>query len=533
MAGWVVPPGYRVYPPRMNLAYEVLDRHLEEGRGDRLALRAAGGDWTYARLQEEVCRAAAGLRELGLGKGDTLLLRSRNSPEVCVLVLAACRIGAVAVPTHTLLRDEELEHILENSEARVAAAPRDLAGPLQLFLAAGRLKRLIVLGGDTAAGGRGEVAYPDLLGGGREVGVADTDAMDPAFILYSSGTTGKAKGVAHAHRWVVTVGDPARLQMEYAADDVVLGAGEYSFMGNFGHGFIFPLYSGSGIAIYDARPSPGPVLGAIERFRVSKFFAVPTFYRSLLAEPGVEAGLDLTAVRFAVSAGEPLGATVYEAWRARFPFPLYDVFGVSEVELLIGNGPANEVLPGSLGRALPGMKIALLDERLEEVLPGRPGRLMIHRSDPGLFIEYRKQWAKWRLAHRGEWYDTGDVMTRDENGYYWYVGRQDDLFKSRGYFVSPQEIENALLRHPVVREAAVVGVPDERLGNRVCAFVVLRTTARPSPALAQEIIDGVKTQVAAFKVPKELEFVDELPKNPVGKILRRALVERKVAPGRP
>jgi acetyl-CoA synthetase len=196
---------------------------------------------------------------------------------------------------------------------------------------------------------------------------------------------------------------------------------------------------------------------------------------------------------------------------------------VGEVQTCIGNLRAWKQVKGSIGRPLPGFRVALLDEALERVPVGAPGRFMIHRSDPGFFLTYHKQPEKWRNAHKGDWYDTGDVMIADEEGFLFFQGRQDDLFKSRGYFISPQEVENVLIKHPKIKEVAVIGLPDERYGNRVYAYVVPAEGTAPSDALGAEVLDFARDQLAPYKIPKTLEFLEKIPKNPVGKILRRAL----------
>jgi len=312
--------------------------------------------------------------------------------------------------------------------------------------------------------------------------------------------------------------------MEYAPGDVVMTPGEYSFMATWGHCLMAPLASGATVALFSGRPSPESVLRAIAQYGVTKFMSVPTFYRTALAQSNIVALHDVSGVKLWISGGEALGETTVEAWHALVGQPLNDMYGISEAQVLIGNGPANPIKPGSLGNAFPGLKLALMDDALREVAPGVPGRLMVHRSDPGMFLTYHGQWDKWRNAHKGDWYDTGDVMHVDEGGYFWYHGRQDDLFKTRGMFVSPQEIEDVLRKHPAVAEAAVVGAKDARIGNRVCGFLVLKPGGQPSPSLEAEILDVARRHLADYKVPEELHFRDALPKSVVGKILRKGLL---------
>jgi acetyl-CoA synthetase len=224
-----------------------------------------------------------------------------------------------------------------------------------------------------------------------------------------------------------------------------------------------------------------------------------------------------------VSTGETLGAAVWQQWHEQTGIPILELYGVSEVQSLLSNSPLMPVRPGSIGKPAPGVKVALLDDRLGEVGPGESGVFAVHRSDPGLFLEYYKQPEKWKAQHRGDWYYTGDVMQVDEDGYYWYLGRGDDLFKSRGYLISPHEVENALQRHPAVAEVAVVPQPDDVVGNIVTAFVLLRAGYETSDALQAEILEAARQHLAPYKLPKSLQFISEMPKSPVGKILRRAL----------
>ncbi len=523
MNGWKAPPGYRVYPPKVNMCREVLDRPIARGLGERAALRFDGGEWTYSQLAREVERVCSGLSAQGISRGQPVLFRSPNTPQLCAALLGTFRLGALPVLTSSLLKAEELDFIQENSEARVALTSSSLAGPLRKLKAEGRLDRIVLLGGPATEAG--DISYAALCDApGPAPAMADTDALEPALLLYSSGTTGRPKGIVHGHKWIFSMGDIVRLQMEYQPGDVVMTPGEYSFMATWGHCLMAPLASGATVALFSGRPSPEGVLRNIEQFGVTKFMSVPTFYRTVLAQPEVARKFDLSRVRIWVCGGEALGASAYEQWQQLLGCPLYDMYGITEAEVLIANGPANTVKPGALGKAFPGMKLSLLDEALREVPPGQPGRLMLERSDPGLFLGYHRQWEKWRLAHRGDWYDTGDVMHRDEDGYFWYHGRQDDLFKTRGMFVSPQEIEDALIKHAAVAEVAVTGVADDRIGNRVSAFVVLKKGFAPSDDLGLEIRKTAEKRLADYKVPQAVYFVDSLPKSVVGKIVRRQLV---------
>jgi acetyl-CoA synthetase len=519
---WSVGPGYRVYPRTVNICTEILDRHVAEGRGEAPAIVWPDGRWSFSKLQAVVNALAAKARSRGVRKGDRMIVLGRNSPIAVATVLAGFKIGAVPVMLNSLLAESEIDYIIDNSEARVAFAPASNAQALRSLLAKGRLERLFLLQGEAQGPHEEDWSALDQQDT-AQVPTEETDAMDPAFMVYSSGTTGRPKGIVHAHRWVITVGDPNVLQMTFGPQDVIATTGEYSFMGNFGHALVFPLYAGASIAVYGDRVTPE---GVIEFFRACKptiFLSVPTFYRSMLAARNFTAELRGASLRFMVSTGETLGAAVWNQWHDETGIEILELYGVSEVQSLVSNSPLLPVKPGSIGKPAPGVKVALLNDSLDEVGPGESGVLAIHRSDPGLFLGYHKQPDKWKAAHRGDWYYTGDVMSRDEEGYYWYLGRGDDLFKSRGYLISPHEVENALQRHPAVAEVAVVPQPDDVLGNVVSAFAVVRTGFTGSDALTKEILDFARQHLAPYKIPKSLQFVSEMPKSPVGKILRRAL----------
>jgi acyl-coenzyme A synthetase/AMP-(fatty) acid ligase len=304
-------------------------------------------------------------------------------------------------------------------------------------------------------------------------------------------------------------------------DDIILATGEMSFLGALGHGFLFPLRAGASGVMLPGRLHPHRVLKAVERFGVTAMYAVPSLFRRILAEPGIEHRYDLSSLRHVDAGGEALGHSSYQEWRQRFACELYEYFALSEFQMIVANGPGAPVKPGSVGLPFPGVGVAVLDERMERVGPGEIGHFSISCDDPGLCLGYRKQTERWRSAIRQGWFQSGDLFTVDEDGYYWFAGRSDDVFKSRGYQISPVEIEAVLNEHAAVAESLVIGDPEPEIGHQIRAVVVLRPGHQPSAALADEIRATVRSQVAPYKVPKMIEFADQLPKNPVGKVVRQ------------
>jgi acyl-coenzyme A synthetase/AMP-(fatty) acid ligase len=512
------PPGYRVIPPRLNLAEEVLDRPIDRGRADAVAIRAEQETITYETLRARVIAGARGLLELGLRPGMTYLIRLQNSIEFCVAFLAGVRIGAIPILTNTLLGSRELEHIVAAVEPRLAITQAEMAEPVRaLQKDAATFERVVVVGDARL----GEVAFERLAISGGTLSPADTRADDAAFMICTSGTTGPVKAVTHAHRWVIAVGDLSRLRVGADPGDIILATGEMSFLGALGHGFLFPLRAGASGVMLPGRPHPDRVLEAVERFRVTAVYAVPSLFRRILAEPGIERRYDLSSLRHVDAGGEALGHSSYHEWRQRFACELYEYFALSEFQMIVANGPGLTVKPGSVGLPFPGVRVAVLDERMEPVAPGQIGQFSISCDDPGLCLGYRNQSERWRNAIRHGWFQSGDLFTVDEDGYYWFAGRSDDVFKSRGYQISPVEIEAVLNEHAAVAESLVVGDPEPEIGHHIRAMVVLRPGHRPSAALAEDIRAAVRSQVAPYKVPKMIEFADQLPKNPVGKLVRQ------------
>lgn len=522
----VLPPGYREIPSRVNIAREVLDRQVEEGLGSQTALVHQGGKLTYGELRSQVDRLARALLRLGVSRGTPVLIQMPNCPEFAISFLALTKIGALPVLLNSLLGKEEVSYVVEHSDAEAAVTLSSIAQPLR-DLRANFAKGLITARsaeGELVA--EGETSFEDLLAGNADdpLEAADTGANDPAFFVYTSGTTGRPKGICHAHRWIVALGDVNRLRLPPEPGDVVMATGEWSFISALGHNLLFPLRNRVTGAILEGRALPGRVLEAVQRFRVTVLYSVATVYRRILAMEEAKSHGDPSSLRCCNATGEALQAATYHEWKRRIGPTIYEHYGISEMQMVLGQGPQNPIRPGSIGKPLPEVEVEILNDDYRPLPAGEIGHLLIKADNPGFFLEYHKDAERTAEVMRNGWYHTGDLAYRDEDGYFWIAGRSDDCFKSRGIFISPVEIENALCLHPAVVEAAVVPSADEEIGNRIRAIVVLREKRKATEDLAAEIRDYLKGRIAPYKVPHLIEFVESLPKSPVGKVLRRELI---------
>ncbi len=522
--------GYLEIPEQLNIASYVIDRHVAQGRGARIAAWAAGRAYTFADLRALTNRFANALCALGIGHGDHVMLRLGTSLDTLVAILGTIKAGAIVIPTSFLFRDHEVEKILLNSEAVIAVSTPDLLGPIETVSARTPMLRHIILAGAAAAAvdGRRTLKWERVMAeASPDFAPARTHREQTAFVIYTSGTTGDPKGVQQAHQWLIGAGDPYNREMvRMSADDVCYQPQDWSFIYPLGSGCLFPLMEGAAIVVPHGRFTPEAAFETIERHRVTILAAVPTIYRMMLALPDAERRYQLDSLRVCVSAGEALPADTFNEFRRRFGVTIHDGIGQTETHIFIGNRIGMEIRPGSMGKPLKGYEATVLDDEGHEQRRGEPGNLVFRNGHPGLTLGYRKAAARWAAVNREGWYYTQDIAYVDADGYFWYVSRADDLIKSRAYLISPKEVESALLEHPAVLEAAVVGIPDPEIGARVKAFVALRAGHAGSDALAEEIRNYVRSVIAPYKVPHQIEFMTELPKTPNGKILRRLLRDR-------
>ncbi len=522
---------YLEIPRRLNLGRWVVDRHVEEGRGERPAVRVDGRVHTYDEIRRLSNRAGQVLRDAGVRAGDRVLLRLGTNLDCLLAFLGAVKIGAVAMPSSPLLRENEIRSILRNSEARLAVVRPELLAPLEAVRREGAWGGEILLAdeGASATGFAGR-----LRSAPEELAAVDTGADDPAFIMYTSGTTGEPKGVVHGHRWIIGTGDPiTRAMLELGPDDVCFQPQDWSFIYALGCNFLFPFHAGASVVLPGGRFDPHEAVRIVAGHRVTVFCAVPTIYRLMLAQLSDADRPALASLRCGVSAGEPLPVDTFREWRERFGVTILDGLGQSENHIFLANRIGAAIKPGSMGRPLPGYEVAVLDDDGKPRPPGEPGHLVIRNDHPGLTLGYHRDPGRWAEVNRHGWYYTKDFAYVDADGDFWYVSRSDDLIKSRAYLISPKEVESAVMEHPAVLEAGVVGIPDAIIGQKVCAFVTLKAGYHASPALGEEIKAHTRRVLAPYKTPHDVEFVAELPKTLTGKVLRRQLRLQGGRPGAP
>jgi len=515
-----------VLPEEFNVARHFVDRNVEQGRGEKVAIECGEEVVTYKELRNKVNQTGNALRTLGVRMEERVLLLLQDTPEFPYSFFGAIKIGAVAVPVNTLLKPLDYEYILEDTRARIAIVSEALLPQLEA-IPRERLKYLreIMVVGKAPPGAH---SFQELIGRQpSELAPASTCKDDAAFWLYSSGSTGQPKGCVHLHHDMVVCAELyAKNILGIDEHDRCFSVAKLFFAYGLGNALYFPLAVGGTTILWPGTTAPANVYAAIERYRPTLFFSVPTNYAALLnyaREGGPE--FNLSSVRYAISAGEALPASIYERFKRRFGVEILDAIGSSEaLHMFIANRPG-AVRPGSSGQIIPGYEAKIVDEHDYPVAQGEIGNLMI-KSDATCAL-YWNQHEKSKQTFVGGWLRTGDKYYQDEEGYFWYAGRSDDMLKVSGMWVSPIEIENALLEHQAVQEAAVIGREDGDQLIKPAAFVVLRPGQQSSAELVSELQQFVSAKMTAYKRPRWVEFLRELPKTATGKIQRFKLREQK------
>jgi 2-aminobenzoate-CoA ligase len=501
------------YPDRLNAAAVLLDEWTAQGAGHRPVIHHAGGTWTYQRLFEAANRIAHVLvDDCGLVPGGRVLLRAPNQPMLVACWFAVLKAGGVAVSTMPLLRVRELTDILDQSRATLALTDARVAADLEAAMADRKGVQIVAFNASGPASLEARMsARPAAF---QNVATA---ADDPAIIAFTSGTTGRSKGTVHFHRDLLAVTDTyGRHVLDPGPDDIFLGSPPIAFTYALGGLVLFPMRVGASSALLE-QVTPALMLEGIQRHRATIVFTSPTGYRAMLGQAGE---FDLSSLRTCVSAGETLPAATFDAWEQATGIRLMDGIGSTELLHMFIASPAHEAKAGSTGTVVPGYRAIVVDEQGREVPRGTVGRLAVCGPTGCRYLDDVRNQRKY--VQRG-WNLTGDAYIQDEDGYFWYQSRTDDMIISSGYNVSGVEVENALLQHPAVAECAVVGVPDEARGHIVKAFVVPAAGTSGSEDLARELQGFTKSQLAPYKYPRAVEFVADLPRTLTGKIQRYRL----------
>jgi len=507
-------------PERFNVSTAFLDRNVEVGRGDRVAIHAGDDRITYGALLARVNRAGNALRALGVRPEERVFLLMLDSPELVEVFWGAIRIGAIAVPTNTALTPRDYAYMLRDSRAPVLVVSEALLPSIESALGDAPDLRHVLVAGTPRAGQR---SLRDVLAAASsELAPAPTHRDDAAFWLWSSGSTGLPKGTVHLHHDMVCASDLyARQVLGITERDVCFSVAKLFFAYGLGNTMYFPFWAGAAGVLHPGRFDPRASFELIRRYRPTLFFGVPTAYAAMLA---VDGPADLGAVRLCVSAGEPLPAGIFTRWRERFGVEILDGIGSTEaLHIYISNRPGR-TRPGSSGEVVPGYAVRIVDEADREVPSGEIGDLLV--AGDSIAAGYWNQHERTKRAFRGEWFVSGDKFFRDPDGYYWYCGRSDDMLKVGGQWVAPAEVEATLIQHPAVLECGVVGRADRDQLIKPYAFVVLQPGHAPSDELAAELQAFVRDKIAAYKYPRWIEFIPELPKTATGKIQRFRLRER-------
>lgn len=504
--------------PEQYNCIDILERNLVD-RADKVALYSPSRDMTFGQVAAEVNQVGNALRRLGVRFGDTVAILCLDRPEWVTSYFGTIKIGAIALSMNTLLKSPEHAFTLRDSHARVVIVHEALLPTIEpLCRNLNFVEHVIVVGDSSPDGWK---SYRDWIEAESAELVAEpTHRDDFATLNYSSGTTGDPKGILHAHKdlpltsqlWGVNV-------LGLCETDRTFAAAKLFFTYATGGNLIFPWYVGASVVLMEASPrDPTSVLATIERYQPTIHFNAPTGYAMMLSVDDFTSRYDLSSLRLCVSAGEALPVPIWNAWKEATGVDAIDGIGSTEnYHIFLSNRP-DDIRPGSSGKPFDGYELKIVDDNGNEVSRGEIGNLLVKGETASL--SYLHQYERSRQTFVGEWLVTGDKYYEDEDGYFWHAGRADDMLKVGGIWVSPTEVESTLLRHAAVLECAVVGFEDGSKLIKPKAFVVLNRGCQPTEALAEELIQYCRQQIADYKRPRWIEFVEELPKTATGKIQR-------------
>ena len=507
-----------------NITSKLIDENVDKGLGDKTAIYYKEKTYTYREVQQMINRVGNALHILGVRMRQRVLLVLYDSPEAVASFYGAIKIGAIPVPINYMYTTDDYRYLLNNSRANTLIVDEDfleeVEGWKDKFL---YLENTIVVGKKT----RGyHIPFHDIVDRCSDtLKAAYTTVEDEAFWNYTSGSTGVPKAAVHLQHDIFTcIDNYARSVLGLRSDDTLFSASKLFFAYGLGNSMFYPFGVGASVVLLPERPLPETIFETITKYRPTVFFGVPTLYASLLQNKDAEKRYDLSSLRICTSAGEALPKEIFYEWKKRFGIEILDGIGSTELlHIFISNRPG-DVKPGSSGKIVPGYSAKIVDDEGKEVPDGDVGTLLVKGESIAAF--YWRQHEKTKQSMLGEWFNTGDKYYRDQDGYYYYCGRGDDMLKVGGIWVSPVEVEDTLMSHPAVLQAAVVAKADDHNLIKPKAFVVLKEGYEPGEELAKEIQLFVKKSIAPYKFPRWIEFTKELPTTSTGKIQRYKLRDK-------
>ena len=527
----------------LNIAAECVDRHALSARWNHLALRWLGKagamrDFTYGDLYRRTNRFANVLRGLGLGKGDRVFVLAGRIPELYIAALGTLKNGSVFCPLFSAFGPEPIHQRLSIGEGNVLVTTEALYNRrkiAELRTSLPQLKHVLVIGELKNAAPDGTHDFRALMEASSEqFETVATDPEDQALIHFTSGTTGKPKGAVHVHKAVIAHHATGKYALDFHADDIFWCTADPGWVTGTSYGIISPLSHGITSIIDEADFDAERWYRIIQEQKISIWYTAPTAVRMMMkAGTEVIRKYDLSSLRFISSVGEPLNPEAVVWAQEAFGLPIHDNWWQTETGgIMIANYNAMEIRPGSMGRPLPGIEAAIVQHhkdgtvallKTEEV-----GELALRPGWPSMFRAYLHEDERYRKCFAGGWYLTGDLAKQDADGYFWFIGRADDVIKSAGHLIGPFEVESALMEHPAIAEAGVIGIPDPIIGEVVKAFVSLKKGYQASEALRKELLGHARSRLGPAVAPREIEFRDSVPKTRSGKIMRRLLKAREL-----
>jgi len=504
-------------PVKFNIADFILKERGKKSKENPIVIYYGDEKITYNKLEEMTNKAGNALLDIGVRREDRVLLLLLDTPEFYYSFLGAIKIGAVPIPTNTMLKPQDYEFLLNDSRAAAIIVSEQLVDMVyQMLPLLPYLKSFIVAG---KAKGE-QLSFDEIVNKASDkLEAVESHKDDPCFWLYSSGSTGTPKGTVHLQHDIYHCGETyGKKILKLTEKDITFSAARLFFAYGLGNNFYFPIFAGASAVLNPERPVPEKMFQIIDKYKVTVFFGVPTLYAAMLQVKEVGKKYDLSSLRLCISAGEALPPEILKNWKEKFGVEICDGIGSTEMLHIFISNIEGDIMPGSSGKPVPGYNIKIVDDEGNPVKKGEIGNMLASGDSAAAY--YWKSHEKTKNTFQGKWVVSGDKYYQDENGYYFYCGRADDMLKVGGIWVSPVEVENTVITHPSVLECAVVGAADKDNLIKPKAFVVLKEGIEPSDKLIKEIQLFVKEKIAPYKYPRWIEFIKELPKTPTGKIQR-------------